>query len=874
MKLKKLNIPLVRDTIDFKDIKKLIKWLKTNPKLTKGEKTIEFEKKWSNYLGIKYSVFVNSGSSANLAMIYALVLSNRLKNNKIVVPALSWVTTVSPIINFNLEPILCDSEKDYLSLDINHLEEIFKEHNPAVLMLVHPLGFPNDMNTIIKLCDEYDVLLIEDSCETIGTTYNNKLMGTFGLLSSFSFYFGHHMSVSPDTPIPYLDENNNFNLDNIENIYNKYNNDINKIQIMTFDRNNYNISYKKPNAILKHKFNNKKIYKLKLSNGREVDITEDHSVFTYDRFDFNIIEKQGLNIKVGDYVVVPSKTPRPKLKKELNFLEYCKTINDKFFVINYNYNDLTNIKFKWNSKENKQKFNWKKRNVLPLEYQKNETVDLKIAVKNTPRNKYLPIKINIDINFCRLIGYFLAEGSYKKSGIVLSFNINETEYISDVQKIIFDVFGLSTRLVMNEKNNSCNVCVDSETLLIFFRDFLDIKTGAINKQIPKIIFESNDDCIGSFLYGYFAGDGTSMDKRISVTSISKKMINEVSYLFNMLGINGSLVVSNPSKEKCFIKDKKVKKKNIQYKFIVSNIILNKDGDIQYTKNFLNKKLTFPIERYSKRNKSNVTYKCNDYIKLFNTEFSLNDKLNKFIKNNLNVLKVKNIEIINTNYEYVYDFSVPNTENFVGGWQPICLHNSTIEGGMICTDDEELYKIILSIRSHGWDRDLPKDEQNRLRKKYNINDFHALYTFYYPGFNLRSTDLQAFIGISQIDKLDNIGKKRERNLKLYDKYIKNDYWKIKIIPNSFISNFAYPIIHPNMLNIYEDLKNNGVETRPLICGSISKQPFWYDRYGDIEMPFADEIYKNGLYLPNNPTLTKKEIIKICELVNKYTSNLKK
>jgi CDP-6-deoxy-D-xylo-4-hexulose-3-dehydrase len=81
-----MSIKLVKDTIDFDDITKLIEWLKTNPRLTKGKLTTEFEKKWSEWLGVKYSVFVNSGSSANLAAIYSLLLSGKLKNNKIVVP--------------------------------------------------------------------------------------------------------------------------------------------------------------------------------------------------------------------------------------------------------------------------------------------------------------------------------------------------------------------------------------------------------------------------------------------------------------------------------------------------------------------------------------------------------------------------------------------------------------------------------------------------------------------------------------------------------------------------------------------------------------------------------------------------------------------
>ena len=144
-----MSINLVKDTIDINDINKLIEWLKTNPKLTKGELTIEFEKQWSKWLGVKYSVFVNSGSSANLAAIYSLILSGKLKNNKIIVPAVSWVTTVTPAIQLGLTPIMCDCDINNLGLDINHLKQLIKEETPSAIILVHVLGFPNHMNEII-----------------------------------------------------------------------------------------------------------------------------------------------------------------------------------------------------------------------------------------------------------------------------------------------------------------------------------------------------------------------------------------------------------------------------------------------------------------------------------------------------------------------------------------------------------------------------------------------------------------------------------------------------------------------------------------------------------------------------------------------------
>ena len=381
------KINLVKDTIDFNDVKRLITWLETNPRLTKGDLTLEFEKKWSEWLGVKYSVFVNSGSSANLAAIYSLLLSGKLKNNKIVVPAVSWFNTVTPTIQLGMEPIMCDCNIDNLGLDINHLKEIIKNNNPSVIILVHVLGIPNHMDEILKLCKENDILLIEDTCESIGSKYNDKLLGTLGDLSTFSFYFGHHMS-------------------------------------------------------------------------------------------------------------------------------------------------------------------------------------------------------------------------------------------------------------------------------------------------------------------------------------------------------------------------------------------------------------------------------------------------------------------------------------------------TIEGGMISTNDEDLYHILLSIRSHGWDRDLPKEKQNSLREKYGVDKFRSLYTFYYPGFNLRSTDLQAYIGLGQLEKLDMIVENRNKNFIRYKNEIKNTFWNVSPPEGSFISNFSFPIITKNIKELTEQLITNNIECRPLICGSINEHPFWYERYGKQNLPNSKLVHNYGLYLPNNHQMTDEEISKVIEVVNKY------
>jgi len=146
--MKKIN--LVEDTITREDINSLITWLSDYPQLTKGPKTIEFEKNWSEWLGSKYSVFVNSGSSANLLMLYALKHLGLLKNKKICVPSLSWATDLAPVLQFDLEPILIDCNLDNLSVDLNHLETTFKEQNPSVLILVSVLGLSPRYGFYIK----------------------------------------------------------------------------------------------------------------------------------------------------------------------------------------------------------------------------------------------------------------------------------------------------------------------------------------------------------------------------------------------------------------------------------------------------------------------------------------------------------------------------------------------------------------------------------------------------------------------------------------------------------------------------------------------------------------------------------------------------
>lgn len=196
------------------------------------------------------------------------------------------------------------------------------------------------------------------------------------------------------------------------------------------------------------------------------------------------------------------------------------------------------------------------------------------------------------------------------------------------------------------------------------------------------------------------------------------------------------------------------------------------------------------------------------------------------------------------------------------------HLSTIEGGFINTNDRELAALLLSIRNHGWDRDLEESEKEKLRSEWNIGEFESLYKFYYQGFNCRATDLQAFIGLRQIERLEDFTKKRMQNFEIYRNNITCNELTLEAKEADIVSNFAFPVINKNRTTIIEKLKESQIEVRPLIAGSMANQPFWIKKYGELKLANCDVVDKYGFYIPNNQTITVQEIMQICNIVNKY------
>lgn len=184
----------MEDNFSNDDIQKVINFLKTKPILTQSKKVREFENKWSKWLGVKYSVFVNSGSSANILSISALKIFRNIDKGEIIVPSLTWISDIVSVINNNLKPVFVDINLKNLSMDETDVKKKITKNTKAIF-LTHAQGFNGLSDSFLKLLKDRKIDLIEDVCESHGAKFKNKKLGNFGIISNFSFYYAHHLST-------------------------------------------------------------------------------------------------------------------------------------------------------------------------------------------------------------------------------------------------------------------------------------------------------------------------------------------------------------------------------------------------------------------------------------------------------------------------------------------------------------------------------------------------------------------------------------------------------------------------------------------------------------------------------------------------------
>ena len=189
----KIYYPLLEDAFNKKDIELAVKVIKSK-QLTMSNITKNFEKKFSKYLGVKYAVMVNSGSSANLLSIFAAKYSYKLRaEDEVIIPTICWSTSLWPIVQAGLKPVFVDVNLNDFNASIEEIKLKISKRTKAIL-LVHVLGTSLKIDKLLKILKRKKILIIEDTCESLGSKYKKKYLGTYGNFGTFSFYYSHQIT--------------------------------------------------------------------------------------------------------------------------------------------------------------------------------------------------------------------------------------------------------------------------------------------------------------------------------------------------------------------------------------------------------------------------------------------------------------------------------------------------------------------------------------------------------------------------------------------------------------------------------------------------------------------------------------------------------
>ena len=184
---------LINDSITADDKNQLIDFIATpNQRFTQGNRVKQFEQEWSDWLGVKHSVFVNSGASANYIM--ASIMKEVKGLGEVIVSPIGWVSDVAPLVNLGFTPVFVDVSFDTMSITLDNIKSAVTDKTVGVVF-VDALGFGAMSDEITQYCEDNKLFLIEDCCESHGATYGDKKCGSVADVSNFSFYFGHHITT-------------------------------------------------------------------------------------------------------------------------------------------------------------------------------------------------------------------------------------------------------------------------------------------------------------------------------------------------------------------------------------------------------------------------------------------------------------------------------------------------------------------------------------------------------------------------------------------------------------------------------------------------------------------------------------------------------
>ncbi|MBI4225970.1 DegT/DnrJ/EryC1/StrS family aminotransferase, partial [Candidatus Roizmanbacteria bacterium] len=615
-------------------------------------------------------------------------------------------------------------------------------------------------------------------------------------------------------------------------------------------------------------------------HGRSVEVTEDHSVFILDMKKAEIVAKRAKEITLDDFIVSTNNIPNIKTIKYIDLLDYFKNLNT--YVSNFSQQNLKNVK-NWDYR-----WQYKSRNSLPIKYLTYHNLNKENLLIGIPQSKKIPARIIINEELCRLIGYFIAEGSYL-NGLIFSFNSKEKDLIDDVINIIKSQFNLESTII-NLRDSSINIEVSSKNLEIVFREIFEIKKGAKNKRIPWFLYHTSDECVKSFVYGYTRGDGSikilkDNTDRIDVTSVSKELLNDFQYLLSRIGISASFYRRNKANRNKLIKQAITSNyENYSlcfggYGYKNKTIIKQ---NLKERNNFVDQIPLLPIFRKYISISKNQQVISKKRLKKY---LDPNSKLYTLVASNLSYLKVRKIEEINYDKDqYVYDFSVPNKENFYGGFLGMFLHNTMGEGGAVITNNPLIHMAIRQFRDWGRDCwcDTGKDDTCRRRFGWKLGDlpfgYDHKYSYSQIGFNLKLTDFQAAIGVAQLKKLPYFIKKRKENFKKYYDFfnkLKTYFILLKTYPKEDPCWFGFPIVVRNGApfsrnQLTEYLEANKIGTRNVFSGNLLKHPAYKDINCKIvgKLKNADHILNGAFWIGVFPEIDNARINYVKSIVERF------
>jgi len=433
------------------------------------------------------------------------------------------------------------------------------------------------------------------------------------------------------------------------------------IKVPAFDWNSYKYKFKRVSHVIRHKRENE-ILKIKLATNREIKVTGCHSLFSAENGEIKEIEAR--NLRVGDFIAIPKLIPPPEEIKEINILDYITLDdikNNWFYVYGIEkevFEKLlrkSSIVHKKTDKSRKYyrigdidilDDSWKQytsKGFMPLHLVmklnlKNNVKDCIIKSYHHGKETMLPVSIPLDTYFIRFLGIFVAEGYVDRQQIGLTFGKHEDKLIDE--SINF-ARNLGVNFTVEIRDASVRIKIFGGILSTLFEKLCG--RGARNKHIPEFVFRVSQERRQHFLDGLYQCDGHKVKNRncIMLSTVSKTLANEIMYLWLMQNVNASITYRNG----------KVLGKRPYFAYIVS--IYGND---------INKSYVFKTTKTRQLNYSSSN--------LFTQ-----------IKSDIILVPIKNIEIINDGYDFVYDISVPECENFVGGFGGISCHNSRGQQGI-------------------------------------------------------------------------------------------------------------------------------------------------------------------------------------------------